>query len=100
MPMPSARRIERELQDKDYLVGKTVRWKRIHRYGDGDGVLCVFCWKELRSSLEERNEGFQEEESGDWICFPCMEAFLDAFDWQIKWPIEPQETGPGGVPIF
>ena len=98
--MPSERRIEQELQNKDYLVGKIVRWKRILSYGDGDGELCVFCWKVLRASLEGRNEGFHEEESGDWICFPCLEAFLNAFDWQIKWPIESQEIGPNGVPIF
>ena len=98
--MPSARRIEYELANKRYLVGKTVRWKRILPNGDGDGDLCVFCWKALGASLEARNEGFQDDEFGDWICFPCLENFLNTFDWQIKWPIEPQEIGPNGVPIL
>lgn len=98
--MPSAKRIEEELYNKDYLVGKTIRWKRIPPHGDGDGELCIFCWKELRASDENRNEGFQEEECGEWICFPCMEEFLDAFGWQPKWPIEPLELDPNGIPIF
>lgn len=98
--MPSAQRIERELYNKDYLVGKTIQWQRILPQGEGDGELCVFCWKELSASHEIRNEAFLEESHGDWICFPCMEAFLDTFEWQIKWPIEPQELGPNGVPIF
>lgn len=98
--MPSAKRIETELENKEYLVGKTVRWKRIFPHGDGDGELCVFCWKELCALHESRNEGFHEEESDSWICFPCMEAFLDAFDWQIRWPIEPHELDPNGIPIF
>ena len=98
--MPSEKRIRRELENKAYLIGETVRWKHIPPRGDGDGELCVFCWKELRASLEGRNEGFRAEESGDWICFPCLEAFLDAFDWQIIWPMAPQETGPNGVPIY
>lgn len=98
--MPSAKRIELELYRKEYLIGKTIRWQRIPPHGDGDGELCVFCWKQFSASHEIRNEGFLEGESGDWICFPCMEAFLDSFGWQIKWPIEIPEIGPNGVPIY
>ncbi|MCH5184106.1 MAG: hypothetical protein J1E00_08020 [Oscillospiraceae bacterium] len=100
MSMPSEERIEQELENKDYLIRKTVRWKRIHPHGEGDGELCVFCWKDLRASLEGRDEGFHEEESGDWICFPCLEAFLDAFDWKIIWPIGMYQTGPDEIPVF
>lgn len=98
--MPSAWRIEQELRNKAYLIGKTVRWQKISPNGDGDGELCVFCWKQFSPSHEVRNEGFRDEEYGDWICFPCLEEYLDAFHWQIKWPIEPQEIGPNGVPIY
>ena len=95
--MPSARRIQQELAYKDYMVGKTVRWKRIFPNDEGDGELCVFCWKDLGASIEGREEGFREEESGEWICFPCLEAFLDTFDWQIIWPIDP--TQPNSDPF-
>ena len=98
--MPSAERIETELQNKEYLIGKTLRWKRILPRSDGDGELCVFCWKQFSAAREGRNEGFLEEEYGDLICSSCMEAFLDSFAWQIKWPIEPQEIGPNGFPIY
>ena len=98
--MPSSERIEQELNNKEYMIGKTLRWQKILPKGDGDGELCVFCWKQFSSSRENRNEGFLYEEYGEWICFPCMEAFLDVFEWQIKWPIEARELGPNGVPIF
>ena len=97
--MPSAKRIALELQNKDYLVGKALRWERFHP-SSRDHVLCVFCWEPICSSDPSRNEGFVEPESANWICFPCLEAFLDAFKWKIEWPDEPLTLDASGDPIF
>lgn len=97
--MPSAKRIARELHDKDYLVGKTLKWKPFSS-SSTDRELCVFCWEPFHPVNPPRNEGFFEPESGDWICFPCLEAFISTFDWKIEWPIDPLKTDINGFPIF
>lgn len=98
--MPSAKRIARELRDKDYLIGKTVYWKRLAPSERKEHELCVFCWEPLSAAHPFRNEGFQEEESKDWICFPCLESFIAAFDWQVIWPVMPLTLDASGVPII
>ena len=97
--MPSAKRIALELKHKDYLIGKTLQWKRIAP-DSKKRELCVFCWEPLRASDSSRNEGFVQPEYDDWVCFPCLNAFLDVFNWQIEWPEEPLQLDDAGFPTF
>lgn len=98
--MPSKERIARELQKKDYLIGKTMRWRRFTRLDPEEREPCVFCWEAIRASDPDRNEGFLESESGDWVCFSCLEAFIAAFEWEVEWPEEPLTYDEAGIPIF
>ena len=76
------------IRKKAYLKGKMLTLKRFQPSYPNDHTFCAFCWAQISGFEEDYNDGFYEEESGNWVCKLCYEEFLPDFDWSVTYSDE------------
>lgn len=76
-------RVERQLQMKQYLIGKTICHQRFQPAHAVERTFCVFCRAFFGSYSLDLKIGYYEQESDSWICEPCAEEYQEPFQWTV-----------------
>ncbi len=74
---------EDQLRKKSYLLNKTLVEHEYKPKFPDEYELCVFCWCRISERLCDDDEGFRDEEYGDWICCDCAKKYAETFHWTL-----------------
>ena len=70
---------------EDYLMEKTLYFKKYKRYRDDwDHDHCEFCGVKISEEPQDENYGYAMEDEYYWICKTFFHDFKDLFHWTLS----------------